>query len=125
MVAVCAAACASTPTGGDAPPAAAAQELLAAAEAAHHCSGEEAYDDARRAYLAQCVADNMATARRLLPAVAPASLPPGAYAAVRLFVDETLSEDDVRALCRSLPDGDFLPEQRVDDEVKLSRCAQP
>ena len=101
---------------------AAQQALDDAAEAALHCAGEEATDDARAAFLAECYETNKKLARELLPKVPAASLPAGVHAAVELFVVDELDEDHLGALCRELPAADFMP-GLLDDEARASHCA--
>jgi hypothetical protein len=118
----CATTEASTSTTTATTPADAGKRLVDAAEAALHCAGEEATDDARGAFLAECYETNKKLARDLLPKVPAASLPAGVHAAVELFVVDDLDEDQLGALCRELPAADFMP-GLLDDEARASHCA--
>lgn len=98
-------------------------KLFDAAESAHHCSGEEPTDDQRAQQLAKCVEEGRAEALNLLATATDSDLPAGELAVVRLYIDDTLSDDTKRKLCATLGEGDLLPDSLVDDEVRMTACA--
>jgi hypothetical protein len=116
------ASCATPPTPASATRPNSAAEMVSAAETAHHCAGEEPYDADRAKFLRECIAESLQTARAILPTVTDADLDPGLLAAVRLYVQQGLTQEQKISLCAALPSKDMAT--MLDDEARAVACKE-